>query len=138
MTDCIFCKIVSRQIPGHVIYEDDDVLAFLDISQTTKGHTLVIPKIHQADIFEIDETAMRAVFAVVPKITHALKATLGCGGINVVSNNGKIAGQTVFHYHVHLIPRYPGDEFKISFANNTEANNDECLASLKKQIKTNL
>ena len=138
MKDCIFCKIIAREIPGHVVYENESVLAFLDISQTTKGHTLIIPKTHRIDVFEMEAKAMEQVFSVVPKIARALKETFGCSGMNVVNNNGESAGQTVFHYHVHLIPRYKDDRFGIMFANNMKHYDAEKLAALKDRIKANI
>jgi len=138
MKDCIFCKIIAQEIPGHIVYEDEHVLAFLDISQTTKGHTLIIPKNHRVDIFEMESSAMEQVFSVVPKIAHALKETFGCSGINIVNNNGESAGQTVFHFHVHLIPRYGNDQFGIIFANNMNNYDAEKLATLKDRIKENI
>ncbi|WP_100371932.1 HIT family protein [Bacillus sp. FJAT-45037] len=110
--NCIFCKIVKGEIPAAKVYEDEHVLAFIDISQVTKGHTLVIPKVHQADIFELDEEVASHLFSVIPKIAKGIKATYQPEGLNIVNNNGEAAGQTVFHYHVHLIPRYgQGDGF---------------------------
>jgi len=138
MKDCIFCKIIGKEIPGHVVYEDEHVLAFLDISQTTRGHTLIIPKVHRIDVFEMEASAMEQVFSVVPKIARALKETFGCSGINVVSNNGESAGQTVFHYHVHLIPRYGYDKFGMKFVNNMKDYDAEKLATLKDGIKLNI
>jgi len=138
MKDCIFCKIVIEEIPGHVVYENEHVLAFLDISQTTKGHTLIIPKKHRIDIFEMESSVMEQVFSVVPKIANALKSTFGCSGINIVSNNGESAGQTVFHYHVHLIPRYGNDKFGIRFVSNMKDYDTEKLAVLKDRIKKNM
>ena len=138
MKDCIFCKIITREIPGHIVYEDEYVLAFLDISQTTEGHTLIIPKIHRVDVFEMEPSVMEQVFSVVPKIARALKETFGCSGLNVVNNNGKSAGQTVFHYHIHLIPRYGNDQFRIKFAHNRKDYDAEKLAVLKNKIKVNM
>jgi len=138
MKDCIFCKIIAQEIPGHVVYEDEFVLAFLDISQTTVGHTLIVPKKHRIDVFEMEASAMEQVFSVVPKVARALKETFGCSGINVVNNNGESAGQTVFHYHVHLIPRYGKDQFGIIFANNMKDYDVETLATLKDRIKENI
>ena len=106
MKQCIFCKIINKEIPGHILFENEHVLAFLDISQTTKGHTLVIPKNHVEDVFSMTEEDMAHVFSVVPKIANALKTTFNADGMNIVNNNKPVAGQTVFHYHVHLIPRY--------------------------------
>ena len=138
MTDCIFCKIIAKEIPGHVLYEDDDVLVFLDISQTTKGHTLIIPKVHRQDVFDMKPEEMERVFAVVPKIAQALKATFECSGLNLINNNGASAGQTVFHYHVHLIPRYEDDRFRVKFPNNMNLYDGERLAALKSEIMKNL
>jgi len=138
MKDCIFCKIVAGEIPGHVVYENEHVLAFLDISQTTEGHTLVIPKKHIVDIFEMDSSNIEQIFTVVPEIANALKKTFACSGINIVSNNGKSAGQTVFHYHTHLIPRYGDDKFGIRFVNNMKQYNSEKLELLKDRIKKNI
>lgn len=111
-SNCIFCKIVKGDIPAAKVYEDEHVLAFLDISQVTKGHTLVIPKVHQKDIFELSPDVASHLFSVIPKIAHGLKEAYQPKGLNLVNNNGESAGQTVFHYHAHLIPRYgKGDGF---------------------------
>lgn len=104
MKQCIFCKIINKEIPGHILFENEHVLAFLDISQTTKGHTLVIPKKHVEDVFSMTEEDMAHVFSVVPKIANALKTTFNADGMNIVNNNKPVAGQTVFHYHVHSEP----------------------------------
>ncbi|TWI56219.1 HIT family protein [Halalkalibacter nanhaiisediminis] len=110
--NCIFCKIVKGDIPAAKVYEDEHVLAFLDISQVTKGHTLVIPKVHQKDIFELSSEVASHLFSVVPKIAHGINKAYQPAGLNIVNNNGEAAGQTVFHYHIHLIPRYgKGDGF---------------------------
>lgn len=105
MTDCIFCKIVAGDIPSSKVYEDDQVLAFLDITQVTPGHTLIIPKQHVADVFDMDSEIASQVFARVPKIARQLKEKLGAQGLNIINNNGELAGQTVFHSHIHLLPR---------------------------------
>ena len=116
MTDCIFCKIISRDIPSYQIYEDDDVLAFLDITQTTKGHTLVVPKKHIRNVLEMTGEDAATLFFKIPQIASHITKTLGATGMNILQNNETIAGQTVFHAHVHLIPRYSKDDgFKASF-----------------------
>ena len=139
MQDCIFCKIARKEIPGHIIYEDKQILAFLDISQTTKGHTLIIPKQHSKDIFDTTPTTMEAIFAITPRIANALKKAFGFEGLNMVNNSGIHAGQTVFHYHVHLIPRYAlEDTFDINFSNNMEDYPIEKLAELKELITNHL
>ena len=139
MSQCIFCKIINKEIPGHTIYEDEHVLAFLDISQSTKGHTLIIPKNHAQDIFSMTEEDMAHIFTVVPKLAKALKETFSANGLNIVNNNGESAGQTVFHYHVHLIPRYDEtDGFTTSYTNNMANYSAEQLAALKEHIITHL
>lgn len=106
----IFSKIITREIPAHLVYEDDYVIAFLDISQATKGHTLVVPKVAYKDIFDVPEKTASHVFAVAVKLSKAIKKAFGVDAMNVLSNNGEIAGQTVFHFHIHLIPRYRKDD----------------------------
>ncbi|MGT2910353.1 HIT family protein [Streptococcus cameli] len=116
MSDCIFCKIVAGEIPSSKVYEDDKVLAFLDITQVTKGHTLVIPKKHYRNVLEMTETAASELFSPVPKIAQHLKETLGANGVNIINNNEEAAGQTVFHTHIHLLPRFDEtDELAIQF-----------------------
>lgn len=106
MSDCIFCKIVNGEIPSAKVYEDEEVYAFLDISQVTKGHTLLIPKKHKKNVFELSETEAGSLFQRVPFIAKALKSAYNAEGLNILNNNGEAAGQTVFHYHIHLIPRF--------------------------------
>jgi len=102
----IFSKIILREIPAHIVYEDDQVIAFLDISQATKGHTLVVPKVECKDIFEVPEKTASHLFGVATKISKAIQKAFGAHAMNLLSNNGECAGQTVFHFHIHLIPRY--------------------------------
>ncbi len=110
--NCVFCKIINGEIPSSKVYENEDVFAFLDLGQVTKGHTLVIPKDHQANIFELKEETAAKLFQNVPKIANAIKKAFNPVGLNLLNNNGELAGQSVFHYHVHLIPRYgEGDGF---------------------------
>lgn len=104
--DCIFCKIIKGDLPSAKVFENEFVYAFMDISQVTKGHTLVIPKAHQVDIFELEPEIACQLFSVVPMLANAIKEQLQPLGLNIVNNNGKMAGQAVFHYHLHLIPRY--------------------------------
>ena len=128
MTDCIFCKIIEDQIPSAKVYEDEDVYAFLDITQVTPGHTLVIPKTHVANIFEYDEDLATKVMTKLPKISRAVRRAFpDMLGLNILNNNGQAAGQTVFHSHIHLIPRYQGDGdgFGWSFADNSKSYTSE-------------
>ena len=116
MDNCIFCKIISGEIPSSKVYEDDKVLAFLDISQATKGHTLVIPKEHVRNILEMSAETAETVFSRVPKIARAVQKATKAIGMNILNNNEEVAGQTVFHTHVHLVPRYGAeDDLKIDF-----------------------
>lgn len=114
----IFSKIIAKEIPAHFVYEDDLVVAFLDISQATKGHTLVVPKAFYRDIFSVPEDLAAHVFEVAVKVAKALKVAFEPEGINILSNNGETSGQTVFHFHLHLIPRYEKDDVKFSMKNN--------------------
>ena len=107
---CIFCKIINQEIPAYVIYEDDLALAFLDISQVTKGHTLVIPKVHTEDFLSCDPEVISHLFKVSQSLGNHLKTTLNARGLNMLSNVGEVAGQTVMHFHIHLIPRYHDDD----------------------------
>lgn len=127
MTDCIFCKIIDGDIPSAKVYEDEDVFAFLDLSQTTPGHTLVIPKQHLTDIFAYDEQAAARLFSRIPKLARAIqKAFPESAGINIVNNNGEVAYQSVFHSHIHLIPRYQRDEgFAMKFTDNQTSYSQE-------------
>ena len=107
--NCIFCKIAAGQIPSATVYEDDDFRAILDIAPAHKGHTIILPKKHADNIFALDEETAAKVFPVAKKIAQAVKDTPGCDGVNILQNNGTAAGQSVFHLHVHVVPRYEGD-----------------------------
>lgn len=140
MTDCIFCKIINREIPSYTVYEDDDVYAFLDITQTTKGHTLVIPKHHVSDLFEYDEKLAATLFSKIPKIARALEKSFpDMEGLNLINNNKELAYQSVFHSHVHLIPRYSKeDDFSMTFADNGSHYTSEEMAKIANTIKENI
>lgn len=109
MSETIFGKILTGEIPSFKVYEDDYVYAFLDISQVTKGHTLLIPKKASAIIFETDEETMKHIGAALPKVANAIKRAFNPDGLNIIQNNGEFADQSVFHIHFHLIPRYEND-----------------------------
>ncbi|HCV1079136.1 TPA: HIT family protein [Staphylococcus aureus] len=109
MSETIFSKILTGEIPSFKVYEDDYVYAFLDISQVTKGHTLLIPKKASANIFETDEETMKHIGAALPKVANAIKRAFNPDGLNIIQNNGEFADQSVFHIHFHLIPRYEND-----------------------------
>ncbi len=104
--NCIFCKIANGEIPAATVYEDDEFRVILDLAPASKGHALILPKSHYRDICEADEMVAAKLFPLASRIGGAMKNGLGASGFNVVQNNGSSAGQTVFHLHVHVIPRY--------------------------------
>ena len=109
MSGCVFCAIVAGEAPSHGVYEDERTVAFMDINPATDGHLLVIPKRHAPDLWSIPDEDGLAVFRSVQRVSRALREGLEPDGLNVLQSNGAAALQTVFHYHVHLIPRYHGD-----------------------------
>lgn len=104
--DCVFCKIAAGEIPSRKIYEDKDVIAIMDLSPTSKGHSLIIPKEHYTNIYDIDEDIAAKIMKVAKKLATKMTVALNCDGFNLLQNNGATAGQTMFHFHMHLIPRY--------------------------------
>lgn len=129
---CIFCMIANKEIPGKVVYEDDVCMAFLDLSQTTYGHTLVVPKKHMTNILEADSKTASHLFEVVTMLSQKITKSLNASGCNILSNAGEVAGQTVMHFHIHIIPRYnENDGFKMDFAYNQDRYDlDEILAKI--------
>lgn len=115
---CVFCKIVKGEIPAYTLYEDDLVMAFLDISQATIGHTLVVPKEHYENIFALNDDIGKHLFATSIKIAKRLKERLDISNLNIINNNGPLAGQTVSHFHIHLLPRYDDDKMVINYSSN--------------------
>ncbi|MFQ8309722.1 HIT family protein [Streptococcus pyogenes] len=133
MENCIFCSIIQGDIPSSKVYEDEQVLAFLDISQTTKGHTLVIPKQHVRNLLEMTAETASHLFARIPKIARAIQLATGATAMNIINNNEALAGQTVFHAHVHLVPRY-NEKDGISIQCTTHEPNFPVLEKLARQI----
>ncbi len=113
--NCIFCKLANGQIPTNSIYEDDDFNVILDQEPAAKGHCIILPKTHAANLYELPDDYCSKIMGVAKKCACALKNTLHCDGINVLQNNGEAAGQTVFHLHVHVIPRYDNDSVTITW-----------------------
>jgi len=113
--DCIFCKIIAGEIPCFKLYENEESLAFLDIHPTHEGHALVIPKQHAADLFSINDEALIATIKTIRRVAKAIDATLPLQGLNLFQCNGEAAGQSVFHFHMHLIPREIGDDMKMNW-----------------------
>ncbi|GEK91451.1 HIT family protein [Alkalibacterium kapii] len=140
MDDCIFCKIIEGEIPSRKVYEDDDVIAILDISQVTKGHTLVISKEHVRNILDYSDEMAARVFSKVPKIARAVKQfDPDCKGLNVLMNNEEIAGQTVFHSHIHLLPRYSeSDGFGLKWKDHSDDYSEKELDQIMTDIKNEL
>ena len=134
--NCIFCKIANGEIPSATLYEDEDFRVILDLGPATKGHALILPKNHFDDIYSMDDATAAHVFQVAVKVAKAMKETLGCEGLNIVQNNGEIAGQTVFHFHMHIIPRYKGDTVNIGWTPG-KADDDE-INELKEKIAAGL
>ena len=133
MNDCIFCKIANGEIPAATIYEDDEFRVILDLGPASKGHALILPKEHAANIYELpDELAAKAMI-LAKKMATKMTEKLGCDGFNIVQNNGEVAGQTVFHFHMHLIPRYKNDGVGIQWKPGTLT--DEVKAEILEKVK---
>ena len=133
MENCIFCKIANGEIPSATLYEDEEFRVILDLGPASKGHALILPKTHAANIYELsDETAGKAMI-LAKHMASKMTDALGCEGFNIVQNNGEIAGQTVFHFHMHLIPRYKGDKVGLTWTPGklTDEVKDEILAKIK-------
>ena len=136
MSDCIFCKIANGEIPSYTVYEDDDFRGIMDIAPASKGHVIILPKEHAADVFEIKEEMASKIYAVAKKVAKAVKEVTGCDGVNILQNNGEAAGQTVFHLHMHVIPRWNNDNIKITW--KPDESMKDILEELACKIKENI
>lgn len=134
--DCIFCKIANGQIPSNSIYEDEDFNVILDISPASKGHALILPKVHYDNAYEMDDAFATKVFPLASKLAKAMKKALHCDGLNIVQNNEEAAGQTVFHFHMHLIPRYKGDDVDVTWKPHESIAEEQ--TAISKQIQEEL
>lgn len=134
MDNCIFCKIAKGEIPSATLYEDGDFRVILDLGPASKGHALILPKVHAADIYELPEETAGKAMILAKRMAEKMKDALNCDGFNIVQNNGEIAGQTVFHFHMHLIPRYKGDQVGLTWTPGklTDEDRDEILAKMTK------
>ncbi len=134
MDNCIFCKIAKGEIPSATLYEDGDFRVILDLGPASKGHALILPKVHAADIYELPEETAGKAMILAKRMAEKMKDALNCDGFNIVQNNGEIAGQTVFHFHMHLIPRYKGDQVGLTWTPGklTDEDRDEILAKITK------
>ncbi len=135
--NCIFCRIIGNEISSVSLYEDDDFKVIMDISPAVKGHAVLIPKKHFANLFEMEEETASKVFVVAAKVAKAMKEELKCDGLNLLQNNGEAAGQTVFHFHLHLIPRFHNDSVQISWNHKSyeEGEADGIAAAIRKRIQ---
>jgi hypothetical protein len=111
--NCIFCKLANGDIPTATVYEDEYLRAIMDAAPANKGHIIILPKSHAANIYEIEDEYVSRAFVLAKKLAVALKKLTGCDGVNILQNNGEAAGQTVFHFHVHVIPRFKNDDCTI-------------------------
>lgn len=127
--NCIFCKIIAGEIPSHTLYEDEQFKVILDVGPATKGHALILPKDHYANLYELPEETAADAMKLAKKMMITMTEKLKCDGFNVIQNNGEVAGQTVFHFHMHLIPRYNGDEVGITWkqGENTDEERSEIV-----------
>ena len=133
---CIFCKIVKKQAPASIIYEDETVMAFLDIRPLNLGHTLIIPKAHYVDIFNVPEDQLSQIHKVAKQVSLAVKKATNADGISIIQQNGKAAGQDIFHLHVHVVPRFEGQKLP-RFSDLREVERAK-LEEMAKKIKQQL
>jgi histidine triad (HIT) family protein len=134
---CIFCKIIGKEIPSTTLYEDDDFKVIMDISPAAKGHAIILTKKHIANIFELDDDTASKALIIAKKVATALKDEFNCDGVNILQNNGEAAGQTVFHYHIHVIPRYYNDSVRFTWGQKsyTEGEAEEIAKAIRERIK---
>ena len=136
MGDCIFCKIANGEIPSATLYEDEEFRVILDLGPATRGHALLLPKEHYQDLFALDDETASKVLVTAKKVAGKIKKAMGADGFNLVQNNGEAAGQTVFHFHVHVIPRYEGGPVIAGWTPGEEK--PEVLAETAEKIKSAL
>lgn len=131
--NCIFCKIANGEIPAATLYEDEDFRVILDLGPASKGHALILPKEHYASLYELDDEVASKVLVLAKKLITTMTEILHCDGYNLVQNNGEAAGQTVHHFHMHLIPRYENDNVGITWkpGSLSDADKEEILSKMK-------
>lgn len=131
--NCIFCKIAAGEIPSATLYEDNDFRVILDLGPASKGHALILPKKHYRNLYDIDDETLAKAALLAKKMVKKLTDVLGCDGYNIVQNNEPCAGQTVFHFHMHLIPRYEGDKVGLGWhmGELTDEVKEEILGKMK-------
>lgn len=138
MTDsnCIFCKIANGEIPSKTLYEDDSFRVILDISPASKGHAIILVKNHAENIYNLSDEDAGKIYVVAKKVAIAMQKVLKCDGMNILQNNGEAAGQTVFHLHMHVIPRYNGDQVQIKWTPQDAA--EQISEEVAKEIRENI
>lgn len=136
MDNCIFCKIANGEIPAATLYEDENFRVILDQGPASKGHALILPKSHAANIYELSDEMATKAMVLAKKMATAMTEALKCDGFNIVQNNGECAGQTVFHFHMHLIPRYKGDNVGITWTPGelSDKDKEEILSKVKEKL----
>ncbi len=134
--DCLFCKIIAGEIPCFQLFENDETLAFMDINPANEGHALVIPKEHATDVYTVSDTAIAATIATAKKIAAAIDKTLNPDGLNLLQCNGPAAAQSVFHFHMHVLPRRQGDELKLNWG--LSPGDMDAIGALAERIRGNL
>jgi histidine triad (HIT) family protein len=125
--DCIFCKIIAGELPSQIIDQDERTVAFMDINPATRGHLLVVPRRHTRDLLEIDQQDLQATVLAAQRLAHRVHDRLGADGVNLLNARGPAAWQTVFHFHMHVIPRYSGDSLRLPW-HPTPGDSDEIAA----------
>jgi len=137
MTDCIFCKIIKREIPANIVYEDDSMIAFLDVNPSNKGHTLVMPKNHSKSLLEDTEEDLKKLSIAIKKIGNVIIKITNADGMNIISNINQVGGQVVFHTHFHIIPRFKNDgiSFKVNRVKYKEGESKELTSKIKSLLK---
>ena len=120
MSSCIFCSIVEGRLPAYIVYEDEYFMAIVDRYPSTKGHVLILPKRHAADLYELNENEAAMLMPLAQKVADKIRSKLDIAGLNLMQNNGKAAGQVVFHFHLHLIPRYENDGVVIKASHTSQ------------------
>lgn len=133
--NCIFCKIAGGEIPSGTIYEDEEFRVILDLSPASRGHALIIPKEHYRNLYDLEDGLASKALVLAQKMVKQLTEVLGCDGFNVVQNNEEVAGQTVFHFHMHLIPRYEGDKVGLGWKMGTlsDADKEDIISKMQQQ-----
>lgn len=140
MSECVFCKIIKKQAPANTIYEDEQVVAFLSNRPVNEGHTLVVPKRHYENIYQISEEEVAYLFKITKRVAHAVRDAMDAKGIRIVQNNGWAAGQVIFHLHVHVIPLMPDEGFSHgkAYRNPTNERPKDRLSQDAEKIRRNL